>query len=342
MEYQIGAASAAQADNSTITFEYIPPRQACAPSPCGMLIVDDDELVRSRLSTLLKGYHYDIKLASSGAEALRVIEDSRIRIVLTDWQMPDMDGLALCRHVRSSAPDGYVYVLMLTVRTSKEDVLTGLAAGADDYVKKGAPIRELIARLEVARRITELDHALRIRAEQNRRFSFTDSLTGVHNLRYLVEHLPRELGRSQRYGHSLAVLSCKINEFKLIIDRFGRPASEGVLREFVARCQGCIRTASDWLARMGEDEFMIVLPETAALGATRVAHKLRKVLALEPVSTRAGPISMSASISMTAVEPKHELDSVARIRDMLRSASRRNSAPGSNVQDLPVDGRLDS
>jgi diguanylate cyclase (GGDEF)-like protein len=144
-------------------------------------------------------------------------------------------------------------------------------------------------------------------------------------LHYLVEHLPRELGRSQRYGHPLAVLSCEIDEFNLIIERFGPVAGDDVLRAFVARSAGCIRSTSDWLAQTGEQEFMIVLPETPVRGAHRVAEKLRQILATEPVATRAGPIRISVSIGVTAVEPNHELDASVRIGDMLRAADRRNS-----------------
>ncbi|HEY0801438.1 MAG TPA: response regulator [Steroidobacteraceae bacterium] len=327
MEDLFGDSNAFHADSSTITVEDPGLSQSLYTGPpCPVLVVDDDELVRARLSALLKGFHYDIQVAASGEQALQVIEESQCRIVLTDWQMPDMDGLTLCRHVRNSHDDGYVYILMLTVRNAKEDILTGLAAGADDYIVKGAPIRELIARLEVARRITQVEQSFRIRDRETHRLSHIDSLTGAHNLRYLAEHLPRELGRSQRYGHSLAVLSCEIDELKLIIDRFGRPAGEDVLREFVARCQGSIRTASDWLARVGEGEFMIVLPETAARGAHRVAQKLRQILAMEPVSTRAGSVSVAATVTVTAMEPQHELDAAVRIRDMLSAADRGNSS----------------
>ena len=318
--------SAPAPDDSTITLDDYDHTQAFeVRPPCRVLVVDDDELVRARLSSLLKTFQYDIELAASGEEALRIMSEIPCHIVLTDWQMPDMDGLSLCRHVRNGRKDGYVYLMMLTVRDNKEDMLTGFAAGADDYMVKGAPVRELVARLEVARRITHVEHFLRIRDRENRRMSFTDPLTGTYNLPYLVEHLPRELGRSQRYGHSLAVLSCEIDEFRLINERHGRATGDDVLRAFVDRTQACIRTASDWMARTGEEQFMIVLPETAARGATRVAQKLCESLAAQSVLTAAGPLSIRASIDVTAVEPQQELDGAARIGDMLRAADRRNS-----------------
>jgi DNA-binding response OmpR family regulator len=124
------------------------------PPPCRVLVVDDDELVRASLTSLLRAREFDVESAASGEDALRIMAVTPCRILLTDWQMSDMDGLSLCQSVRDNRPDRYVYVLLHTVRDGEEALLAGLAAGADDYVVKGAPIAELLARLEVGRRIT--------------------------------------------------------------------------------------------------------------------------------------------------------------------------------------------
>jgi diguanylate cyclase (GGDEF)-like protein len=236
--------------------------------------------------------------------------------------MPDMDGLSLCRIVRSEHAESYVYVIMLTVRDSKEDLLKGLGAGADDYVVKSAPIEEILARLEVARRITQVEYALRRSNRENRRLAATDPLTGAHNLRFLMEHLPREMCRSQRYLHPLAVLSCDIDRFKQINDAYGHDIGDEVLRAFVARADSCMREGSDWLARLGGDEFMVVLPETDVAGAQRVAQKLRNVFSHCPVATHAGPVKLSVSIGITAVEAEAEIRESSKIDVLLRAADR--------------------
>ena len=297
-------------------------RRMEARSTCRVLVVDDDDIVRARLAALLKAAHYDVEVAASGEQAMRVLHQGQCQILLTDWQMPDMDGLALCRRVRIDHTESYVYVLMFTVRDSKQDLLAGLAAGADDYLVKGAPIDEILARLDVARRITHVEHSLRISNRENRRLAVTDPLTGAHNLRYLSKQLPRELARSQRYGHPLAILSCDIDDFKQVNDRFGHEAGDQLLRAFVALSEGCIRRDIDWLARVGGDEFMIVLPETTLQGANRVARKLRRVFALEPVATHAAQIRFTASIGVTALEANQELDASAQLKDLLRAADR--------------------
>jgi DNA-binding response OmpR family regulator len=124
------------------------------PRPCRVLVVDDDELVRASLTRVLRAREFDVEAAASGEDALRIMAATPCRILLTDWQMPDMDGLSLCQSVRDNRPDRYVYVLMHTVRDGEAARLAGLAAGADDYVVKGASVAELLARLEVGRRIT--------------------------------------------------------------------------------------------------------------------------------------------------------------------------------------------
>jgi len=297
-------------------------RRLSATQPCRVLVVDDDDLVRARLAALLRMSDFEVDVAGSGSEAIRMMGARPCQVLLTDWQMPDMDGLTLCRTVRADQSDSYVYVLLLSVRDGKEDLLQGLAAGADDYLVKGGPVAEILARLEVARRITHVEHSLRASNRENWRLSVTDPLTGANNLRYLMKYLPRELVRCRRYGHPLAVLSCDIDGFKLINDRFGHEAGNELLRAFVARSLCCIRDASDWLARVGGDEFMIVLPETKVQGANQVAQKLRQAYTQTPVSTHAGPVHFTASVGVTAVEAAHEIESVSRIEHLLHAADR--------------------
>ncbi len=116
-------------------------RRLGTAAPCRVLIVDDDDLVRARLAALLRVSGFEVEIAASGEEALSIMNKRHCQVLLTDWQMPHMDGLDLCRIARINQKESYVYILMLTVRDSQEDLLAGLAAGADDYVVKGAPHR---------------------------------------------------------------------------------------------------------------------------------------------------------------------------------------------------------
>jgi two-component system cell cycle response regulator len=274
---------------------------------CRVLIVDDDDIVRAQLSSVLKKAGYDVQVAASGEDALNCLDTSQCQIVLTDWQMPGMDGLALCRKVRLEHVEGYVYVMMLTVRESKQDMLMSLAAGADDYLVKGSSIEEILARMEVARRITHLEYSLRLSNRENRRLSVTDPLTATNNRRYLMKYLPRELARARRYSRPLSVMCCDIDGFKQVNDRLGHAAGDYVLKEFVSRATKCIRETSDWLARTGGDEFVIVMPETDLAGANFAAQKLRRVLTTPPLFIRERPLKMTVSIGVAALEADRKM-----------------------------------
>jgi len=275
--------------------------------PCHVLVVDDDELVIKRMNKLLESRGYVVHTALSGEEALRVLDTTVCQIVLTDWRMPDMDGLALCRNLRQRQNEGYIYVLMLTVRNTTSDILAGLAAGADDYLVKGANSAEILARVEVGRRTTHLDRSLRASNRENRRMSVTDALTGVHNR------------RSRRYNHSLAIVSCDIDHFKKINDGFGHEVGDEILQAFATRAGDCIRQGIDWISRTGGEEFVIVLPETDLEGASCVAKRLRDALAARAVSTSSGPVAVTASMGVTALETPQQL-SATSVAQLLRAA----------------------
>jgi len=297
----------------------IPIQYVESPRPCRVLVVDDDDVVRTCLSALLKRAQYDVEVAASGEEALRVLGATHCDIVLTDWQMPNMDGISLCRHVRLEYQEDNVYVLLLTVRDTQEDRLAGIAAGADDYIIKGGPINDILERLNAGRYITQAKLSLRNCNREHRRLSITDPLTNARNLRFFNQQLPRAIARAQRNRHALSVLSCRIDAFERANDRFGYDVGDEALRAFVADSRNCVRKDMDWVARVGTDRFMIVLPETRYKGAVRVAWKLRHIFAAVPVSTPLGPVRFTVSITVTACEPKHSMDSLPQLWDLLLS-----------------------
>jgi len=299
-------------------------------SPCSVLVVDDDELAREELVALISDAGYDVRVAKSGAEALASFDQEPSRIVLSDWEMPDMDGVALCRNLRGRRLPSYTYVLMHTVRRTKRDVVAGLSAGADDYVVKGAPPEELLARLAVGRRITGLEHSLRASSLENRRLAFTDSLTGAYNRRFLMKHLPREYERSRRHQHALAVLVCDLDHFKLVNDGYGHAAGDAVLQDVTRRVTDALRS-SDWVVLAGGEEFVVVLPETDLEGAGIVAEKLRAEIAAHPVTLESLSVPITISVGYSAVATDEELERFS-FDELLRTAD-------SRLYEAKVDGR---
>lgn len=291
------------------------------PPACSVLVVDDDDLIRRHLVSLLAPAGYDVRSATSGARALVAHTAAPSQIVLTDWEMPEMDGPSLCRVLRHQDRDRYTYLILLTNRADAADILMGLDAGADDYLTKGAAVAELLARLQVGRRITCLDHALRISNAEHRRQSMTDSLTGAHNRRSLMKYLPRELERSRRFNNPVAILSCDIDHFKRVNDAFGHEVGDEVLHAFVSLVMKCTRESIDWVARSGGEEFVIVLPETPLASAAIVAEKLRHALASHLIATTSGALRATVSIGVTALETAEEL-ALVTAADLLRAADR--------------------
>jgi two-component system, cell cycle response regulator len=268
-----------------------------------ILLAEDDPVTRMLMTRFLKKAGYEVDAVANGSQALDKMTLRYYPMLVTDWEMPEMDGIALCKAVRNMQLDGYVYALLLTARDSKDNIIAGLEAGADDYLVKPVHEPELIARLNAGRRILNLEHSLRVANQRNRILSITDALTGTYNRRYLMEQLPRELERCRRYAYPLSVLMCDIDHFKQINDERGHTAGDDVLQQFTARVQKSIRSNSDWVARYGGEEFIIVLPETPFEGAMAVAEKIRNVISATPFSTRMGDASVTATFGVVSTGP---------------------------------------
>jgi two-component system, cell cycle response regulator len=319
------------------------PGTAVAPGPrrrsirhsCRVLVVDDDVLIRAQLCALLHGSDYDVETAASGEDALRLLRSYPCDIVVTDWQMPLMDGVTLCRRVRSMEQHEHVYMLMLTVRKSPRELLAGLASGADDYVVKGTSSEELLARLEKGRCLANWRAAYRSNDDDAGDLSLTDAATGAYNLAYLMQHLPREIARAERYGRSFAVLNCEINGVARVNAQF---AGDELLRRFASCSTGCIRKG-DWLARTGAREFMIALPETDRKGAECVARKLSEAFTCQESPTTKEPVGYTINIHVTAMDAQGDGDGTAHMRALLRKAESHGNRDKQDATPAP-DARL--
>ncbi len=263
-----------------------------------VLLVDDDQLVLERLHVLIRTAGFDVEIVNDGVTALDALRADFSPIVIADRNMPGMDGLALCRAIRRNDWPGYVYILLLTAQDAEEDILAGLEAGADDYVSKRASPLQLLARLCSARRILSLERSLTEALEENRLLSLTDPLTGAANRRYFMQELTRELEHAHGSGQPLSLLCLDIDDVKRINDRYGHAAGDKVLQEFVRRVNGCLRPGMDWCARIGGEEFAVVLVDVDVEAARATAEAMRAAAASAPIGTNAGNIPITVSIGV--------------------------------------------
>jgi diguanylate cyclase (GGDEF)-like protein len=312
-------------------------KEAVAVAP-KVLIVDDDPLVCERLRSLVMAAGFEARAVSSGAAALASLHKDFSPIVISDRMMPDMDGLTLCRTIRNEQFAGYVYVLLLTMQDAEQDILAGLDAGADDYLSKRVSSAQLIARLRTAQRILTLEHSLRLVVDEKSRLATTDTLTGASNRRYFTRHFNRELKRAQRYGGPLSMLMLDIDHFKQVNDRFGHAVGDEVLQEFAKRIAAGLPRESDWFARMGGEEFVVVLPQTALAGAMIVAEKLRASVAAAPMRTLAGALTVTVSVGIASLESLTAQKMQLTLDNMLDLADRclyESKAEGRNRVTVP-------
>ncbi len=276
-----------------------------------ILIVEDDPVARKRLKITLRKAGHTVTLAENGKQALKLYEKNFFPIVLTDWMMPEINGLDLCRRLRTNDFPGYVYIIILTAKDSKESIVSGLDAGADDYITKPFHSAELQVRLKTAIRILEMEKDFKMANEKIRTLSITDPLTGCYNRAYISERLPKEIKKARRYQHPLSVVMCDLDHFKQVNDKYGHHIGDCLLKEFVKSTLESIRDDTDWLARYGGEEFLIVVPETDYRGAYLMAERLRTGIYRESVKIEQHQILYTASFGISGFLPSTKKSAVS-------------------------------
>ena len=276
-----------------------------------ILIAEDDAVTRMLLEkTLIKEGH-EVVSVESGQKAFDLFKESFFPIVMTDWMMPEMDGLELCRAIRQKENPGYVFIVLLTAKDSQDDIISGLEAGADEYLTKPFNRAELIARLNTGRRFLEQEKALKQANEEIRILSITDPLTGCSNRGFLNTRLPQEIQRAVRYNRPLSIFMCDIDHFKKVNDTYGHQAGDLVLKEFSKRINDSIRDKVDMLARYGGEEFLVTLPETDLDGALHLSERLRRVISEKKFDIGTKKIKITASFGVAGFDSGNTGDEIS-------------------------------
>ena len=282
-----------------------------------ILLAEDDRVTRRLLESSLKKWGYEIVSCSDGVEAWEVLQkEDAPKLAVLDWMMPGMDGVEICRKVRNLSTGKYVNIILLTSKSSKEDVVGGLEAGADDYIVKPFDRNELKVRVRAAARMVRLQEDLQSALEHSEFRASHDPLTRLFNRAAIIEALQKELNRAGREGTPVSVIIGDVDHFKRVNDRYGHLAGDGVLREIADTISSSVRPY-DFAGRYGGEEFIVVLPGCDKEDARQTAERLRSKIAENPIVTSEGvfSVTMSFGVATSDAADATDMDSLIRCAD---------------------------
>jgi diguanylate cyclase (GGDEF)-like protein len=282
-----------------------------------VLVADDSLVMRRLLESTLESWNYEVISARDGGEAWAHLEkEDAPPLAILDWMMPVATGLELCRKVRAMNRLSYTYILLLTSRGLREDIVEGMSAGADDYVVKPFDKHELEVRLRAGRRIIDLQADLVSAREALREQATRDALTSIWNRPSILEILDRELHRSRREGRTIGLVMMDLDNFKEINDTHGHQAGDETLKEVSRRMVRAIRPY-DAFGRYGGEEFMCVVPNCLEPGLRSHAERLRLSLCETPMVLGGLSLNVTASFGITCSSPASLLtiDHLIRVAD---------------------------
>jgi two-component system, cell cycle response regulator len=244
--------------------------------PFNILAVDDSAVFRKLVEhSLSSDERYKVLFGENGREALAMVAKHQPAVVVTDWDMPEIGGLELCRRIRSIYPGFYPYLILLSADTDKEKVVEGLASGADDYLTKPFHAGELVARIEVGLRTIDLHRQIQEQCRMLEEMALTDALTGLPNRRALEVWAPRELSAAARHGFTIWVVMADLDSFKKVNDTYGHDAGDEVLKRFAETLKVNTRL-SNFCGRLGGEEFLIVITHTDEAGTKCIVERIRE------------------------------------------------------------------
>lgn len=314
-----------------------------------ILIVEDDPINRTLLTKLVELLGHTVLTAEDGKKAWALFETEKPDVILSDWMMPEMDGLDFCRRVRESSDGKYTYFVLVTALTDRSHAATGIEAGADDYLPKPVDREQLRMRLIVAERVTSLYAKLqdqqRSLTELNQRLldeGRTDSLTRLGNRLRLREDIERLPGSVARYGYVYAVMLCDVDHFKKYNDTAGHIAGDEVLRQ-IGEALANGRRSGDAAYRYGGEEFLLLLPgQTLLSGAIAAERHRRAIEALRiphPGIEEGGHISISVGVAALTRDAKKTAEQLLNEADQALYQAKREGRDRVRAFGLDLAGK---
>lgn len=315
-----------------------------------ILIAEDDLLSSLILRKTLERMGHEVVAVVDGADAMQRVSQGDVRLVISDWMMPRMDGLEFCRRIRRRAAGPYIYIILVTAKQQRKDRIEGLEAGADDFLVKPLDRGELMARVSVALRILSMQEELenRTRALEATRLELelknarlaeaavSDSLTGLKNRRHFHERLESTFSLALRQGLALSVVMLDVDQFKPYNDVYGHPAGDVVLTELAATLRANARD-HDLVARYGGEEFVILLPGSGAEAARVFCERIRQRIEHYPWPLRTITASLGIStLTPLTVNPAQMIDEADRALYHSKEAGRNRITHYQELIAVPV------
>lgn len=299
-----------------------------------ILLAEDDHVSSLMMERTLQKFGYEVVLARNGREAVDILTaPDGPRLALVDWMMPELDGTALCREIRSrSGDDSYIYILLLTSKQDREDIVAGLEAGADDYITKPCQNEELRARLHTGRRILSLEEKLVQAREEMRHKATHDALTGIWNRAAILSFAASEVRRGES---PLSMLLCDVDHFKVINDTYGHMTGDLVLQEVAARLRSAVR-GYDAVGRYGGEEFLILLKDCTESALESRAEDIRRLISASPIEAGEHQLSVTISIGAGTCDDSDRTTAIEKILARVDGALYRAKHEGRNRAVLAV------
>lgn len=269
-----------------------------------ILIADDDTVGRKVLAKQLEDWGHEVWMARDGQEAFDLYRRHGLRMIITDWMMPRLDGPGLCARIRESEKDSddLCFIILLTSKESSEDIAGGMSAGANDFITKPFHPLELCARLTNGIRILELQAELRRKKSEADQLARTDGLTQLMNRRAMLDTMRLDEDRMRREQRPLGTVMIDLDDFKKINDTFGHAVGDAVLRG-ASDCFAATIRGGDYVGRWGGEEFLIALPGADIIQCAEVAERCRtRLAAMRFTATDGTVIQTTASFGTASAE----------------------------------------